>query len=189
MPVLEGESKEDSFWGSVGMSTRHDYQVRDALFHAPRYLQSWDSPLEWEGMLCSLSQEGKGQPFSHNPLWKEAGRKGNKRIGENSENETQRGRRKSYSFSFIASLSLSLFLSLPGGVGRGGCHLLSSRSRLSSSSSSSPLLTSCWGHFSPQTPANKSLASLDGKVRQWEIDWEMCTLRKYPLTSDSLCHS
>ena len=58
-------------------------------------------------MLCSLRQEGKGQPFSHNPLWKEAGKKGNKRIGENSEDETQRGRRKSYSFSSTTSLSLS----------------------------------------------------------------------------------
>lgn len=79
------------------------------------------TPLAWEGMLCSLRQEGKGHPFSHIPLWEEVGRKQNKRIGEKSEDETRKVRRRTTSLP-LNSLSLSLLpsLFLPLSVEGGG---------------------------------------------------------------------
>lgn len=131
-------------------------------------------------MLCSLRQEGKGQPFSHNFM---------ERGWQEREQEVERTvkMRCREGGGRVIPLFHHLSLYLPGGLGRGGWHPSGSRCRLSSASIF-PLLYQLppWGHFSPQTSANKSLASLGVKGRQWEIDREMCTLlRKDPLTSDS----
>lgn len=163
------------------MSPRHDYHVRGPVSCSQiiiifRFTSSMGrDALQFEA-------RRKRTTIQPQPFMERGWREREQEVGENSEDETQRGRRKSYSFSSITSLSLS-----PWGTGRGGWHPSGSRCRLSSASSSSPLSTTSWGHFSP---ANKSLSSLGVKGRQWEIDREICTLlRKDPLTSDSLCHS
>ena len=89
------------------MSPRHDYHVRGPVSCSQiiiifRFTSSMGrDALQFEA-------RRKRTTIQPQPFMERGWREREQEVGENSEDETQRGRRKSYSFSSITSLSISL---------------------------------------------------------------------------------